>query len=145
MSSVYKYQIVLRPLVESDYEEWCDMLTDYYLPLQDRLPQVWEMGMASKVNWTIAECDGKTAGFSATTTHLTAFSLSEVMYLSDLYVKPIYRRRGIGAAFMEHLICQAREMKLEKLYWFTEHTNRGAQALYRKYARNDFTKFHVNL
>jgi ribosomal protein S18 acetylase RimI-like enzyme len=134
---------------ESDRKVWTEMLLDYYPPLVDKLDESWDRAFYGPYNggaeWTLAEVDSQVVGFSACILHPTAFSLGQIVYLSDLYVEPSFRRMGVASALLEDVIDGAKLLGREKVYWFTQHENAAAQALYRKYARNDFTKFHINL
>ena len=50
----------------------------------------------------------------------------------DLVVSPDYRKRGIGARLLEHVIAQARAQGLVRLTLLTDMQNESAQVLYRK-------------
>jgi GNAT superfamily N-acetyltransferase len=50
----------------------------------------------------------------------------------DLVVSPDYRKQGIGARLLEHVIAQARAQGLVRLTLLTDMQNEQAQVLYRK-------------
>ena len=50
----------------------------------------------------------------------------------DLVVRPDYRKQGIGAKLLEHVIAQARAEGLLRLTLLTDMQNESAQVLYRK-------------
>jgi len=50
----------------------------------------------------------------------------------DLVVRPDYRKQGIGARLLEHVIAQARAEGLLRLTLLTDMQNESAQVLYRK-------------
>ena len=50
----------------------------------------------------------------------------------DLVVRPDYRKQGIGAKLLEHVIGQARAEGLLRLTLLTDMQNERAQVLYRK-------------
>jgi GNAT superfamily N-acetyltransferase len=50
----------------------------------------------------------------------------------DLVVSPDYRKQGIGAKLLEHVIAQARAQGLLRLTLLTDMQNERAQVMYRK-------------
>jgi GNAT superfamily N-acetyltransferase len=50
----------------------------------------------------------------------------------DLVVRPDYRKQGIGAKLLEHVVAQARAEGLLRLTLLTDMQNERAQVLYRK-------------
>jgi len=136
--------IKIRPLQDDDKQVWTMMLLDYYPPLKDKLQVSWWNAMQGDVQWNLAELDNTVVGFSAVVLHYTAFSSGEIAYLSDLYTHPKYRRMGVARALLEDVIATCRTLKLERVYWNTEHDN-PARKLYDQYARADFTRYHLDL
>jgi GNAT superfamily N-acetyltransferase len=51
----------------------------------------------------IAEWDGEPAGFAVWFLNYSTFRGSHGIYIEDLFVRPAYRKRGIGTALMRHL------------------------------------------
>jgi GNAT superfamily N-acetyltransferase len=50
----------------------------------------------------------------------------------DLVVRPDYRKQGIGAKLLEHVIAQARAEGLVRITLLTDMQNEQAQVLYRR-------------
>ncbi len=51
----------------------------------------------------IAEWDGEPAGFALWFLNYSTWSGRAGIYLEDIFIRPAYRRRGIGRALAEHL------------------------------------------
>lgn len=51
----------------------------------------------------MAHCDGKPAGFALFFHNYSTFLARRGLYLEDVYVKPAFRRRGIGRALLVKL------------------------------------------
>mgnify|MGYP001814121512 CR=1 FL=1 len=72
----------------------------------------------------IAEWDGEPAGFAFWFLNYSTWSGRAGVYLEDIFVRPAFRRRGIGVALMEHLgrLCAERgytRLVLQVLDWNT--------------------------
>ena len=84
---------------------------------------------------TYAECfifelDGKTAGYSLLAKTFSQEAGGIVMWIEEIYVSPEFRSRGIGSAFLEHLI-KSRDKSVRRLRLEAEKENEGAIKLYR--------------
>lgn len=60
----------------------------------------------------------------------------DVLLLEDLVVLPMFRRRGYGAALLEHAVDFARRHGYRRVTLLTDQTNEGAR---RFYERHGFT------
>ena len=56
----------------------------------------------------------------------------ETADITNVACAPEYRRRGVGRAIMEEMICRAKELGVEILTLEVRESNSPAQALYRK-------------
>ncbi len=54
----------------------------------------------------------------------------EVAVLSDLYVSPLYRNKGLGKKVIFHAIDTAKLWGYSRLQWLTAQDNKTAQKLY---------------
>ncbi len=64
-------------------------------------------------------------------------SASPGLHLSDLYVKPAYRRQGVGSALMQHLAQAALQRDMQWMSWTTLRANRHATAFYQALGASD--------
>jgi GNAT superfamily N-acetyltransferase len=65
----------------------------------------------------IAEWDGEPAGFAIWFFNFSTFSGRPGVYLEDLFVRPAYRRNGIGKALLAHLAKQCLTNGWSRLQW----------------------------
>jgi GNAT superfamily N-acetyltransferase len=79
----------------------------------------------------LAEIDGTPAGLASV--RIVPFLSDDVPYaeLTELYVEPDYRRRGVGRALMTWVEALARQRGAPELFLLTGRKNLGAQAFYR--------------
>ncbi|HZP60383.1 MAG TPA: GNAT family N-acetyltransferase [Opitutaceae bacterium] len=84
-----------------------------------------------------AECllasaeDGAAAGFAVYFPTYSTFLAKPGLYLEDLYVRPQFRRRGIGKALLVHIVGLARQRGCGRMEWSVLDWNEPAQAFYR--------------
>ncbi|MEX1096627.1 MAG: GNAT family N-acetyltransferase [Planctomycetales bacterium] len=79
----------------------------------------------------LAEADGEVAGFAVFFHNYSTFVGRPGLYLEDLYVRPQFRRRGIGRAFFRALARLAVERGGGRLEWSVLDWNEPAIAFYR--------------
>ncbi|MFO7574641.1 MAG: GNAT family N-acetyltransferase [Bacteroidales bacterium] len=65
-----------------------------------------------------AMADGKEVGFALWFHNFSTFVGRPGLYLEDLYVKPEFRKMGIGKALMEYCIKTARERNCGRMEWW---------------------------
>jgi GNAT superfamily N-acetyltransferase len=83
----------------------------------------------------VAECilgyaDGHPAGFALFFTNYSTFLAKPGIYLEDLFVRPAYRRRGLGRALLCHLARLANERRCGRLEWTVLDWNKPAIDFY---------------
>lgn len=79
----------------------------------------------------LAEIDGEIVGLAALRLAPTVFYETPHAELTELYVEPAYRRRGVGRALIVHVARLAQEQGARSLLVLTDFCNDEAQALYR--------------
>jgi GNAT superfamily N-acetyltransferase len=79
----------------------------------------------------IAEHGGEAAGFALFFHTFSTFLGKPGIYLEDLYVRPEFRRAGIGRALLVHLARVARERGCGRLEWSVLDWNEPAIGFYR--------------
>jgi GNAT superfamily N-acetyltransferase len=79
----------------------------------------------------IAEWNGEVAGFAAWFVNFSTFAGRHGIYLEDLYVRPAFRRNGIGQALLAYLARQCVANDWSRLQWSVLDWNAPSIAFYR--------------
>jgi ribosomal protein S18 acetylase RimI-like enzyme len=131
--------VVVRPVHESDLEQWRALYRGYaeFYEVDDpQLDRLWRrITEEGSVECFVAEADGALAGFAHVREFVRPLDGGEGGYLDDLYVDPGSRGYGVGAALLEHLRDLARERGWSVVRWITADDNVTAQRLYDRHAR----------
>ena len=132
----------IRTLITSDRAIWNPLWQAYLAFYKTSLPvEVYDRTFARLTSGTgvmggfIAEDEaGVPAGIVHWIKHPTCWSISEIVYLQDLFVKPDFRGGRYGRALIEAVYKKAEQMGNSRVYWLTEETNLTAQLLYNRVA-----------
>ena len=89
-------------------------------------------GPRSYAEVLIAEAAGDVAGFALYFHNYSTFLGKPGLYVEDVYVRPDYRRRGLGTAFFRRLARLAVERGCGRLEWSVLDWNEPALRFYRK-------------
>ena len=90
----------------------------------------------------IAEWDGEPAGFALWFLNFSSFRGLHGLYLEDLFVRPAFRRRGIGRALFRHLAQRCVEEGWTLFEWAVLDWNAPSIAFYKALGadlRDDWT------
>lgn len=79
----------------------------------------------------MAEVDGDPAGFALFFHTFSTFLGRRGLYLEDLFVRPVFRGRGMGRALMVHLAQLALERGCGRFEWSVLDWNQDAIRFYR--------------
>ena len=85
----------------------------------------------------LAEIDGQVAGFAALRVVPCVFYAAPHAELTELYVEPAYRKRGVARALVAYAEKLALEAGADALMLLTGHDNHAAQRLYRTLGYDD--------
>lgn len=137
---------IIRDVKLQDRAAWFEMALDYDDELGDQAVNAWRRMFEpnSGLSCQVVVYRGETIAFMQHVFHNFFFKKGQVCYLSDLYVRPEFRRQGIARKLLEYLLDKARTNKWARVYWITEHGN-PAKALYDQYASPDFVRYHLDL
>lgn len=138
--------VILSSFQYGQYDIWREMVRDYDADITaDRACNSWEKSFCNNTDITLMmiQVDHEPAGFLHYNFHEFVFAIGKTCYLSDLYVIPKFRRRGIARCVLSNLILQAQTEGWERLYWVTEHAN-PARSLYDELAQADFVRYHID-
>jgi GNAT superfamily N-acetyltransferase len=91
----------------------------------------WLFGERPVAEVMIGESGGDPAGFALFFNNFSTFLGKPGIYLEDLYVRPEFRRAGIGRALLVHLARLARERGCGRLEWSVLDWNEPAIGFYR--------------
>lgn len=83
-----------------------------------------------KAEVLIGETEGKAVGFALFFHNFSTFLGRAGIYLEDLYVKPEFRGRGFGRAFLARLAATAVERGCGRLEWWCLDWNRPSIEFY---------------
>jgi GNAT superfamily N-acetyltransferase len=78
-----------------------------------------------------AEYEGKIAGQALYFYNFSTFKGKPGIYLEDLYVRPEYRKKGIGRALLNYLIELAKVKNFGRVEWVVLDWNKSAIDFYR--------------
>jgi GNAT superfamily N-acetyltransferase len=79
----------------------------------------------------IAEVGGETAGYALFFPTFSTFLAIQGVWLEDLFVRPVHRRAGVGAALLAAVAARTRERGGERLEWSALDWNELALGFYR--------------
>ena len=79
----------------------------------------------------IAEWNGAPAGFAVWFLNFSTFRGRHGLYVEDLFVRPAFRKRGIGKALMARLARRCIEQGLARFEWAVLDWNAPSVAFYR--------------
>jgi GNAT superfamily N-acetyltransferase len=79
----------------------------------------------------VAEWDGEPAGFAVWFVSFSTFSGRHGIYLEDLFVRPPFRRNGIGKALLVHLAGECVANGWSRLQWSVLDWNTPSIEFYR--------------
>ena len=116
---------LIRALAE--YER----LSDQVSATEDRLRESL-FGPRPAAEAVIGRLEGEPAGFALFFQSYSTFLGRPGIYLEDVFVKPEYRGRGLGAALLRHLARVAVERQCGRFEWAVLDWNAPAIGFYRK-------------
>lgn len=109
----------------ADYER----LSHEAVATEDSLRE-WLFGERAVAEVLIAEDGGDVAGFALFFHNFSTFLGRPGIYLEDLYVRPGFRRAGVGRGLLVHLARLARERGCGRLEWSVLDWNEPAIGFY---------------
>lgn len=125
----------------ADYERLADAVVATETTLVEAL-----FGASPAAEVLIAEVDGAPAGFALFFHNFSTFLSRRGLYLEDLYVRPAYRRNGIGRALLSALAALAVERNCGRMEWSVLDWNEDAVRFYRSLEAeplSDWTTFRL--
>jgi GNAT superfamily N-acetyltransferase len=88
-------------------------------------------GPNARVFCDIAEWDGAPVGFTLWFANFSSFRGRHGIYLEDIFVRPAFRRLGIGKALLRHLACRCLDQGWTRFEWSVLDWNAPSIAFYK--------------
>lgn len=79
----------------------------------------------------VAETADRIVGFALFFHNYSTFRALPGIYLEDIFVEPVYRRRGIGRALLQRIVDLGRERGCGRVEWMVLDWNEPAMNFYR--------------
>jgi len=132
--------IVIRPVLPGEEGALCELvreLAEYEKLLEGCKATPASLrealfGYDAIVHALFAHADGELAGMAIWFENYSTFRAAKVVHLHDLFVRPAFRKRGIGTALLAHLARICEERKSPRLEWIVLDWNELALSRYRK-------------
>lgn len=95
-----------------------------------------------------AECllafvDGEAAGFAVFFSNYSTFLARPGLYLEDLFVRPTFRKRGVGRALILHLAKVANQRSCGRMEWTVLDWNEPAIEFYRSLGAQEMEEWRI--
>ena len=91
----------------------------------------------------IAEWDGAPVGFTTWFLNFSSFRGRHGLFLEDVFVRPQFRRRGIGRALLRHLAARCVEKGYARFEWAVLDWNTPAISFYRSLGADVMSDWRV--
>jgi GNAT superfamily N-acetyltransferase len=89
-------------------------------------------GPRSAAGALLADCDGRLAGYAIYFFTFSSFIGRKGLWLDDVYVRPKFRRRGLGRLLIEEVAKIGAKENCGRFEWTALNWNRRALDFYRK-------------
>ena len=135
--------VSVRNLDKTDHVRWKELWTDYLNFYKTTVSdQVYKTSFQRLISndlreyqGIVAELNGEIVGFSHYLFHRNLWSTQDTCYLSDLYVLPEMRGKGIARRLIQKVGQHAKDCDVKGVYWNTQETNYKARILYDQVAK----------
>ncbi len=134
--------IEVGPLIATDRPRWTELWRQYLDFYETTMPDAiyehtWQRLLAGhELNALAARDGGQIVGIVHFLFHPSAWTLTPVCYLQDLFTASGHRGRGTARALITAVAEHSRAAGSTRLYWLTQSDNDVARALYDKVARH---------
>jgi len=125
----------IRPIKEADFEELISMFNEFssFQKVPEKMINTVEQMKAESnyLNGFVVENDtGRLVGYA---TYFYAYFtwIGKSLYMDDLYIKPEYRRKGLGKELIDTVLKKAKEEHCKKVRWQVSNWNRNAIDFYK--------------
>lgn len=144
--------IEITRLRSEDRPRWADLWRAYLAFYETTRPEeqfeeTWARVLHdTALHGLAARQDGRIVGITHFLFHASAWTMTPVCYLQDLYVDEAARGSGAGRALIEAVAERARAQASTRLYWLTQAGNATARLLYDRMAKEaGFVRYDYKL
>lgn len=116
---------MVRELAE--FEQLTHLLTGTEAELERAL-----FGASPAIEAVVARHGDEVIGYALFFATYSTFLTRRGLWLEDIYVKPVYRRRGCGTALLEHVAAIAVERGCARFEWSVLNWNQRAIDFYQR-------------
>ena len=106
-------------------------------------PAAEALGERPQADVVIAEHDGRPAGFALFFHNFSTFRGRRGLYLEDLFVRPEFRKHGLGRQLLAHLASIAVNRGCGRMEWSVLNWNETALKVYRAIGATPMTEWTV--
>lgn len=99
---------------------------------------IFEKGFAKVL---IAECNGEKAGFALWFNNFSTWLARPGIYLEDLYVRPQFRKQGLGKALLQELAKIAVDNNWGRVEWWCLKWNKSSLDFYESMGARQMTEW----
>jgi GNAT superfamily N-acetyltransferase len=133
--------ISVTPVGAADRASWLPLWNGYqafyHIEISDSCSELlWArlLDRAEPVSGLLAKIDGEAVGLAHCIRHRSTWTADDYLYLQDLFVTPLLRRRGIAQALLRGVQDIASNSQCARTYWLTHESNATARILYDRVA-----------
>jgi GNAT superfamily N-acetyltransferase len=100
-------------------------------------------GPCPKFDAYLAEWKSAPVGYAITFEAYSTFLAQPTLYIEDLFVRPEFRRQGIGTALLRFLAAEAVERGCGRMEWTVLDWNEMAQSVYRRIGAQQLVEWRL--
>ncbi len=100
-------------------------------------------GPGAIVHAMLARMGGEVAGMAIWYEYYSTFRAAKGIHLHDLYVRPAFRRNGVGTALLREMARICRERNAPRLEWIVLEWNELALGRYRKLGAKTLDEWRI--
>lgn len=129
--------IDIRKVQENDKNAWCNLYKEYLefyntFLNEEQLQVVWNWISEYQIYCYVAVQENQLVGFVHFREFLRPIRACKGVFMDDLFIKPLFRRNGIGLKLIKAVEIFAHRNNISTIRWITHLENHQAIAVYNK-------------
>ncbi len=133
-------KLIIRKATENDIPQILNLIKELavfeklsqYVTADEAILKENIFGSKRYAEVVLAEFEGNLAGQAIFFYNFSTFQGKPGIYLEDLYVRPAYRKKGIGNELLKYLINLAKSKNCGRVQWIVLDWNKSAIEFYKK-------------